>query len=198
VGRPGPAIAWLAGRAEGRPIALLAPPSWEAPIRARGDRLDRATVQTWTRTRPGPTRRPGPARVRPLGPGDGPAFESIAPLWALGSWGDFARMIDRGAAFGVPTGQGLAAIGWVYEADDRSDKIGVATAAPFQRLGLGHAVASVLVDHILHDRQKLPHWTTHAGNLASMALARILGFADPISETLLHWAPRGSENPVGS
>ena len=53
------AIGWLASRAGGRPIALLAPPSWEGPIRMLGGRVEAGMIQT--RLRPDsmemPTRR---------------------------------------------------------------------------------------------------------------------------------------------
>jgi predicted GNAT family acetyltransferase len=102
-------------------------------------------------------------------------------------------MIARGAAFGVFQGEGLASMAWVYESDREHDKIGVATASPFRRLGLGRAVSLAMVDHILGDRRKHPLWVTHAGNTASVALARSIGFQGMSLETLLHWTPIASK-----
>src|SRR5947209_15171146 len=48
-GLPGPSIGWLASRAGGRTISMMAPPSWEEPARSRAAQLDRASVQTWAR-----------------------------------------------------------------------------------------------------------------------------------------------------
>jgi GNAT superfamily N-acetyltransferase len=187
-GLPEPSLDWLASRSEGRTISMMAPPSWEEPARSRAGRLDRASVQTWTRPEP-PARRAGPIQVRRLELADAPAFESVAPSWALRSWGDFGSMVDRGAAFGVAKGEGFASIAWVYESDRDHDKIGVATADPFRRLGLGRAVSLTIIDHIRRDRKKAPLWATHEGNVASMALARSLGFRERCIETLLHWTP---------
>jgi RimJ/RimL family protein N-acetyltransferase len=193
-GLPEPSIGWLASRSGGRPISMMAPESWEAPARSRAERLDRASVQTWTRPEP-PVRRASPVQVRRLEPADAPAFEAVAPTWALRSWGDFASMVARGAGFGVPNGEGegFASMAWIYESDRDHDKIGVATAAPFRRLGLGRAASMAMVEHILRDRRKAPLWTTHEGNTASMALARSLGFGSMVTETLLHWTPLPSE-----
>ncbi len=195
-GDAGPALDWIAARAGGRPVALMAPPSWEGPVLARAGRLDRATVLTWSRP-DSPLARPGPVGARRLGLDDAPAFEALAPRWALRSWGGFGPMIERGAAFGVPSPGGLAASAWIYESDDRTDKIGVATAARARRLGLGFSAASALLDHVLRDRRQRLLWTTHAGNPASIGLARALGFSGPVAETLLRWTPSASRIAIG-
>jgi GNAT superfamily N-acetyltransferase len=187
-GLPGPSLSWLASRSEGRTVSMMAPASWEEPARSWAGRLDRASVQTWTRHGP-PARGPSPIPVRRLEPADASAFEAVAPSWALRSWGDFVSMIARGAGFGVARREGFSSIAWIYESDRDHDKIGVATAAPFRRLGLGRAVSMAMVGHIIRDRGKAPLWTTHAGNPASMALARSLGFREIRVETLLNWTP---------
>ncbi len=192
-GVAGPAPGWLVARSGGRPIMLAAPMSWEGPVRARGGRLERCLVWTWLR--PGPSGRPGPPiPTRRLGPDDADAFEAAAPPWALRSWGGFGALIARGAAFGVPTAGGFAAMAWTFESDYHRDKVGVATPARFRRLGLGRAAASALVGHILRDRRKQPIWSTNDSNAASMALARSLGFTALSTETLLLWKRiQGSE-----
>ena len=187
-GLPEPSMDWLASRSEGRTISMMVPPSWEKPARSRAGRLNRASVRTWTQPVP-PVRPASPIQVRRLRQDDAPAFEAIAPSWALRSWGDFGSMVTRGAGFGVPIGEGFASIAWIYESDRDHDKIGVATADPFRSLGLGRAVSLAMIDHILRDRRKNPLWTTHEGNPASMALARSLGFREIRDETLLHWTP---------
>ncbi|WP_435011467.1 GNAT family N-acetyltransferase [Tundrisphaera lichenicola] len=188
-GRPEPSLSWLIRQTEGRTISLMAPPSWEGPIREGAERWDRAIVQTWLRP-DSPIIKAGPVRVRRLGLIDASAFEGLAPPWALRSWGDFPSMIGRGVAFGIEGSGTIVAVAWTYESDDRFDKIGVATAPQFRRLGLGRAVSSMLVEHILGDRAKQPLWTTHDGNLASVALARSIGFSEPVAETLFRWTPR--------
>ncbi len=190
-GFAGPALDWLESAAPGRPIVLAAPPSWEDIVRARvgpASRVERTSVQTWIR--PEPLDRPaGPAAVRRLDLDDARAFEAVAPPWALRPWGDFATLIDRGAAFGVPTRSGLATVAWVVESDHDFDKVGAATDPRFARLGLGKAVASALVGQIEGDRKKHPLWVVNPSNLASLALARSLGFSNPATETLLRWEP---------
>ena len=187
-GRAGPTLRWLASRSEGRPIALLSPPSWESEVLARGVRGDRGIVQTWSRPVPSTLASPSPtSRVHRLAVDDRPEFEATAPAWALRSWGDFATLISRGVAFGIPTAQGFAALAWTYESDHRGDKIGVSTLPRFRNLGLGRAVASALVGHIVLERRKSPLWVTTPANDASIALARSLGFSAPVDETLLRF-----------
>jgi len=187
-GFAGPALDWLAAEARGRPIALAAPPSWEAPVLARAGRSERRFVQTWVR--PGPWEPPIPSiATRRLGPEDAGAFEEVTPAWGLRAWGDFAGLIDAGAAFGAPTRLGFGALAWIVESDHHCDKIGVATIPRFRRLGLGRASASALLGHIARDRRKHPLWTTNPGNAASLALARSLGFSAQVTETVLGWTP---------
>ena len=188
-GLPRPALRWLARRSEGRPIALLAPPSWESPVRSMGGRVEVGIIQTWHGLEhwSGSSSR---IEVRPLALKDEAAFEAVAPSWALRSWGDFPTLIERGVAFGVPALGGFAALAWTYESDLARDKIGVAALPRFRRLGLGREAASTLLDRIVSDRRRVPVWVTTPANTASIALARSLGFSIPTDETLLHWTPR--------
>jgi RimJ/RimL family protein N-acetyltransferase len=100
-------------------------------------------------------------------------------------------MLANGAAFGVPTRDGkLASVAWIFEEGRERDKIGVATDPRYQRLGLGRAAASALVDHITNVRHRIPLWTAAAQNLASQNLAKSLGFSVQVTETVLRWVPR--------
>ena len=189
-GLASPALEWLAARVCGRPIALLAPSSWETPIRQRGGRVDIGIARTWSAINPRISICPE-VQTRRLTLADGPAFEAVAPSWALRSWDGFASMIHSGAAFGLPSGDTFAAIAWTYESDSDHDKVGVATIPQFRRLGLGKAVASAMIAHILRDRRKQPLWVTTPANVASMALARSLGFTRSMDEVLIRWSPAG-------
>ena len=190
-GSAGPALEWLERAALGRSVVLAAPPSWEEIVRERVGRftpIERSRVQT--RLRPEAFADPMiSAAVRPLVDGDAAAFQDVAPAWALGSWGDFATLIDRGSAWGVAGRSGLAAVAWVVEADHDRAKVGVATDPRFRRLGLGRAVASALIRQIEQEQRKLPLWVVNPANTASVALARSLGFATQVTETLVRWTP---------
>ncbi len=187
-GRASPSVGWLDGRSAGLPITLLAPPSWEGPVRLLGGRVETRTIRTMKRlesaTPPIPSHK---IRARPLTLADRAAFEAAAPSWALRSWGDFAAMLAGGLAYGVPDSGGLASLGWTYESDQEHDKIGVSTEPRFRQLGLGRAVASALVEAILRERRKSLLWVTTPENSASLALAVSLGFAAEVDETLLRW-----------
>ena len=187
-GRASPSIEWLDGRSAGRPISLLAPPSWEGPVRLLGGRVETRTIRTMTRPESAaPPITSHKIRARPLTLADRAAFVAAAPSWALRSWGDFAAMLAVGAAFGVPDSGGFASLSWTYESDQDHDKIGVSTKPRFRRLGLGRAAASALVEAIIRERRKSPLWVTTPENSASLALAETLGFAAEVDETLLCW-----------
>jgi RimJ/RimL family protein N-acetyltransferase len=173
---------------------LLAPASWEGPIRMLGGRVEVGTIQT--RMRPDSLEMPRPSsrvEVRRLTLDDGSAFAEAVPPWALRSWGEFTSLITGGSAFGVPMPGGFASLAWTYETDLEHDKVGVATRPRYWRLGLGGAAASSLVDHILRDRRRSPLWVTNPANPGSIALAVSLGFSTVVEETLLRWVPRIEE-----
>lgn len=190
-GFAGPALDWLERAATGRPIVLAAPASWADSVQTRVGRtrpIETSFVQTWLR--PESVARPGIATdVRPLDRDDAAAFAAIAPAWAVRSWGDFATAVDRGAAFGVPSRSGLAAVAWVVESNHHLDKVGVATDPRYRRLGLGRAVATALLDEIEVERGRHALWVVNPGNPGSLALKGALGFTTPVTETLLRWVP---------
>lgn len=189
-GRPTPSVGWLATRSGGKPIRLLAPPTWEGPIRKLGGRVEFETVFSLSRPSPSTIRpKVDRVRVRRLTPDDGEAFRAVAPAWALRSWCDFEAMLGRGLAFGSSTAGGLASVSWTYESEPDHDKIGVATLPRYRNLGLGTATASALVRGVLADREKTPLWITTAANHASIAVAASLGFTNRVEERLIRWTP---------
>jgi GNAT superfamily N-acetyltransferase len=188
-GRADEAVRWLVGR--GRRVALVAPGDWEPVIRAEVGTVEIAEVETFVlrdRDRFRAEWGPGPL-ARRLRVEDGPAFEAIAPAWALRGWGSFAAMIEHGSAFGVPGpgGEGLVALAWVFDATERFDAAGVFTIDRLRGLGLGRRAATALVEHALMDRGKIPLWSTSPANEASRYLAVSLGFSDPVREPLWWW-----------
>ncbi len=196
-GEPDRAIGWLASRAEGRPIRLAAPEAWEAAARLEGGRVGRGSVASLVRPSPLAEMAAPPVEVARLGPGDRPAFEALAPAWALRAWGGFAELIGRASAFGVRSGPGFASLAWVFESGRRFDKVGVATLPRYRRLGLGRAAARGLIVDVERSRRKRPLWTTTPDNPESLALARSLGFASEVSEPLILWEPGADRDDPG-
>ncbi len=191
-GEPGLAVGWLARRGES--VTLLAPEAWEAEVVAKVGAVDRRTVQTWTPT--GPLRPPPPGIVaRKLHAPDADAFAASAPAWALRGWGSFAALIGHGAAFGVPHGEGFAALAWVFDQSRRHDALGVHTMPRYRRLGLGRAAATALIAHVVRDRHKFPLWSTAPGHSASVGLARALGLSVGGVQALLQWPPGPGGSP---
>jgi len=85
--------------------------------------------------------------------------------------GSFPQLIEHGAAFGVPYGDGFASLAWTFDESARFDSIGIFTVPKFRRLGLARASATALMGHIVYRRKKSPLWSTTAENPASQKLA---------------------------
>lgn len=190
IGRPEAAAAWLAAR-EGR-VALVAPEEWEPSIRGAVGPVDRAEVVTWFDPPPRGPIGTTSAAARRLGRDDRDAFLNEAPDWSLRGWGSFDDLLRHGVAFGVPFEGGFASLAWILDQSERFDAIGVFTRPRYRRLGLARAAAQALVRHIQRERGKLPLWSAPSEHDASLGLARALGFAGQVSETLLRWP---SERP---
>lgn len=86
------------------------------------------------------------------------------------------EFFEKSFGFVVLKGEELAA--WClseYNTGDRCE-VGVATAQPYQGLGLGTAVTRALVEHALGNGYRRIGWHCWKGNEASAALARRAGF----------------------
>ena len=191
---------------------LHAPDAWQEAVRGKLGEVDVETVETWagsgvslpmippsvrakskTGTGSGTVKSKGAVAgptTRRLLPTDSSAFALVAPPWALRGWRTFPSLIENGAAFGVPYGQGFASIAWVFDRAENFDGVAVATLPKFQRLGLGRASAVALIDHAVHERGQVPLWSTTPDNAPSLALANALGFSVANVEALLRWPPR--------
>jgi len=183
-----PAVGWLARL--GQAFSLLAPESWEGAVRRRSSTVLRGMVETWVRSvkTSEPPRSSPPIATRRLTLADARSFAACSPEWALRGWGEFGRLIEKGAAIGVPTRDGrFASLAWIFEADHNRDALAIATDLRFQRLGLGRAAASALIDCVEAERRKTALWTVSSTNLASKALARSLGFSPRSRESVLRW-----------
>ncbi len=197
-GDPRPAVGWLAGLSS--PIALLAPPQWRTEITAIVGEYDVGTVVTrsYAPLEYAPPR-PPTLVARRLTLQDAAAFTATAPSWALRGWRTFDTLVTQGAAFGIPHGDGFAALAWIFEATSRSDALAVYTVPRYRLLGLGRAASFALLDHVRHVRGKAPLWSASADNEASNALAESLGLFPRVTETILRWPPRSKtrKQPVG-
>jgi hypothetical protein len=181
-GDPGFVFESLGELAPGRVVTLSAPACWEADMTG----AEVGEVESWrlsSKTRVGTDH----TQARRLVAADRPAFEAMAPGWALRGWGDFGALLARGAAFGVFGSGGLASVAWTFESDREFDRIGVATAPRLRRLGLGMVVAGALVAHVVEERGRAPLWTVAAENEASRCLARGLGFERVAVEPVFRW-----------
>lgn len=196
-GDPGPAVDWLCRKDE-MTVALMAPRDWWEPVDAQVERVERVEMQTLSVGIPEFKPARSTVVLRRLTAEDSEVFVSseVAVDWALSGWETFGDLVERGAGYVVPAGARCAAAAWVYSQAAGYEAIGVSTAARFRRLGLGKAVASALVAEILHERGKIPLWTTAPGNAASWATARALGFSVVATETYLQWGR--SRGLVGS
>jgi GNAT superfamily N-acetyltransferase len=187
-GKPEPALDWIESRVGRSMVAVLAPPSWEEPVRSRVGRVEAANIRTFVDFDLMMLPRFSP-ECRTLRIADAAAFEAITPPWALRSWGDFGSMLQRGLAVGLYSVAELISVAWTYESTANHDKIGVITVPRYRRLGLGRRVAGALIERVVNDRRKAPIWVTTASNLPSTELAKSLGFANPVAERLLRWTP---------
>ena len=192
-GEPEPALGWLAGH--GRAVSLISPPRWRYRVGGWVGAFKWAAVETWSLAERNrlpfvPVSQRRAIAARPLTRADAEAFAAIAPAWALGSWGSFAALIEHGAAFGVPRGDGFLALAWILNESARFDAVGVFTAPKFRRLGLARAAATALMSQIVYRRRKTPVWSAAAENAGSHALALALGFSMRSTQPLLRWRPR--------
>jgi GNAT superfamily N-acetyltransferase len=213
-GRHEPALGWLIGRR--REFTLHAPEEWYNAARERLGAVDIDHVETWSgpglagpvlppprRTTSTTGSRAGTPAATAAQTGAGPVIRQLTdadagpvvaslPPWALRGWWSYPAMIEHGAGFGVPFGAGLASVAWIFDRAENYDALGVFTVPRFRRLGLGRAVVSTLIRHVVRDRGRVPLWSTTADNEPSRALARALGFSVAGEESLLHWPPRGA------
>jgi hypothetical protein len=190
LGKPGPALAWLAEFERSGPLALLAPEDWAGPAVDAIGVEGGAIVRTWSEA-PISIPHSGLAQVRRLGVEDEHSFVAAVPAWAGLTWASFVRLVEVGAAFGVEdrSSRSFAALAWVHEQDERRDALAVWVGTQYRRLGLGYSAAAALLRHVVEARGKRPTWTCGAENAASAALAGRLGYAGPVDEGLLRRRP---------
>jgi GNAT superfamily N-acetyltransferase len=221
-GQPEPVIAWLVGRRREftlhapdkwhelvrerlGAVDVDCVETWIRPgLTGPFTTKTRRTTSTLETTSPTLTRTPTPTSssaatvatqepaTRRLTEADAGAVVAMIPPWAFRGWRSYPALIEHGAVFGVPFGQGFAAVAWVFDRAENFEALSVFTVPRFRRLGLGYSVAAALIRHVVLDRGHIPLWSTPADNEPSRALARALGFSVAAEETLLRWPTRNT------
>ncbi|MFO8059556.1 MAG: GNAT family N-acetyltransferase [Bacillota bacterium] len=90
-------------------------------------------------------------------------------------WGAQAASSPGGYGYCAVCDKEVASICFVYTQTHHLGGLGIETRAEHRQKGLGRAAAAATVREVL-SRGKQPHWNCSAGNLASIATARSVGF----------------------
>ena len=108
---------------------------------------------------------------------DVPHLQSLSPEcnWISKTWGGAACLAASGLAWGAWENGRLAAISCTFFLGNHIEEIGVATEPLHRGRGLGVACAGALCQDI-RARGHTPSWTTSPDNIASLRVARKLGF----------------------
>jgi RimJ/RimL family protein N-acetyltransferase len=152
-------------------------PAFEPLLRALDPRLvvwDRVIYRFHA---PHRVRVPRRAMVRRLVPADEAALAGLSPdlQWIYSTWGDAARMILSGAAWGAWLDGRLASVAGTFFRGTAYEDVGVVTEPPYRGLGLSAACAAGLCADILRSGRQ-PSWNTSRDNLASRRVAEKVGF----------------------
>lgn len=98
--------------------------------------------------------------------------------WGIGRfWGGYDRFTAGGFGFCAMIGDAIASFAFSVEVSGRLTNIGVGTAPAYRRRGLAVLTCAAFITESLH-RGLLPTWDSDAANLASVALAKRLGFEE--------------------
>lgn len=119
--------------------------------------------------------------ARPLTPADQPALARFIADCPPAAWADSAIVPDHEPIFGLERDGALIALASA-PLDGRPDdptmrSVGVVTLPAWRGQGAGRAVVSALTAHCLADGATL-HYQTLRANVASVAIAHALGYAD--------------------
>lgn len=120
---------------------------------------------------------PTPPGVRRLGPGDADALAALDPhiAWIHETWGGATGLAEAAVAFGAFDGDRLVSVASPFYVGTEHEDLGVVTAADHRGRGLSSACAAAVVSDV-RARGHVPVWTTSPDNLASLGVARRLGF----------------------
>jgi RimJ/RimL family protein N-acetyltransferase len=91
--------------------------------------------------------------------------------------GTFERLFEAGIIAGVVVGGELVAVASTWAVSERYADLSVVTAGPWRGRGLATACAS-LVAAVIQRSGRVPVWSTGEDNVASLRVARKLGFEE--------------------
>lgn len=111
------------------------------------------------------------------------ALVEAAPAAVRGGGFENARaMLTEGVAAGAVVSGELKAIAHTHARTERHADIGVSTLEPWRGRGFASAAASLVARRVRGEGQ-VPVWSTGEDNLASLRVARKLGFSETLRRT---------------
>lgn len=123
--------------------------------------------------------RPGPTQgARPLTPADQPALSRFIAACPPDAWQDSAISPDDDVIFALERDGALIALASAPADAPGMRSVGVVTLPAWRGHGAGRAVVAALTAHWLASGAPLLHYQTLRANLASVAIARALGYED--------------------
>lgn len=109
-------------------------------------------------------------------------------------FGTFERLLEAGIVAGAVIDGELAAVGSTWAMSARYADLAVVTAGPWRGRGLATACAG-LVAAAIQRSNRVPVWSTGEDNVASLRVARKLGFKEGGSRTYVNVVPDRTAPP---
>ena len=156
-----------------------------------GGAVDRVVGPAWVGYADAGDHRPAPTMgTRLLTDRDLPALGRLEAACGPSAWEHSGIDPARPPVFGCFAGAELAAAGTLTPWGDRLLHVGIATYPGYRGRGYGKAVVSAMTDHGLAEGRVVQYRTLEA-NLASLGIARALGFRRFARTLAVRLSPRG-------
>jgi ribosomal protein S18 acetylase RimI-like enzyme len=123
------------------------------------------------------------SQVRKVQIGDMPGLKKIGQPWLWKFWRDAEDFCRTGVGYVALVDGEAISIASIFTESERYTDLAVATHPGFRRQGYSTAAAHALCKDILAEG-RFPVWNTSTDNLASIAIARKLGFREIPAEPL--------------
>jgi RimJ/RimL family protein N-acetyltransferase len=107
--------------------------------------------------------------------------------WVRSFWHSDEDFLRLGFGYCLLVGDVVASWCLTVFASGQEREMGVATVQSYRRRGLAAIVASATLEHCLSTGYT-PHWHCWEDNLPSRALAERIGFTDPVTYSVYHFA----------